>query len=38
MTAIKKIAHANMSFAKHNPETKYATANKTTSKSDIFVL
>ena len=38
MTVIVNIAQASKSFAKHNPERKYATANKTKSKSDIFVV
>ena len=38
MTASKNIAHANKSFAKHNPKTKYAMLNTAKSKSDIFVL
>ena len=38
MTDIKNIVQAKRSFAKHSPERKYATANKTKSKSDIFVL
>ena len=35
---IKNSRHANKSFAKHNPATKYAILKITTSKSDIFVL
>ena len=38
MTASKNIAHANKSFAKHNPKTKYAMLNTAKSKSDTFVL
>ena len=38
MTVIKNIAQANKSWAKHSPDRKYATANNTISKSDIFVL
>ena len=38
MTVIVNVAQANKSFAKHNPDRKYATANKTITKSDIFVL
>ena len=37
-THIRNIKHANKSFAKHNPSTKYATAKMSMSKSDIFVL
>jgi len=38
MTHIKKIKHATKSWAKHNPDTKYATEKTSKSKSDIFVL
>ena len=38
MTQIKKIKHAKKSFAKHNPDTKYAIVKMSMSKSDIFVL
>jgi len=38
MMVIKNIAQANMSFATHSPDKKYAVANKAISKSDIFVL
>jgi len=38
MTVIKNITHANKSFAKHNPNTKYAVLKRRMSKSDIFVL
>ena len=37
-THIRNIKHANKSFAKHNPSTKYAILKMTKSKSDIFVL
>ena len=38
MTHNKNRAHANKSFAKHNPATKYAILKMVRSKSDIFVL
>jgi len=38
MTAIKNIIHANKSWAKQSPATKYATLKIAISKSDIFVL
>ena len=38
ITENKKIKHANKSFAKHSPKTKYAMLNTAKSKSDIFVL
>ena len=38
ITENKKIKHANKSWAKHNPKTKYATLNTAKSKSDTFVL
>ena len=37
-THIKKIKHANRSWAKQRPNTKYATLNTINNKSDIFVL
>ena len=38
ITQNKKIKHANKSLAKQSPAMKYATVNKSMSKSDIFVL
>ena len=38
ITENKKIKHANKSWAKHSPKTKYATLNTAKSKSDTFVL
>ena len=38
MTHSKKSKHAKKSFAKHNPERKYATLKISKSKSDNFVL
>ena len=38
MTENKNITQANRSFAKQRPNTKYATLNTVSSKSDTFVL
>jgi len=38
ITENKKIKHANKSWAKQSPATKYAILKRTNSKSDIFVL
>jgi len=38
ITENKKIKHANKSWAKQSPATKYAILKRTKSKSDIFVL